>query len=227
MPSSSSGFPTNYGAVRDVLYLNQGVGTGGRATFREVGRAAGIEGQRVAHGLGAAMFDYDLDGRLDLYVANDADPNQLYRNVPRSGGLGFRLVEVAKAEAVDDPNAGMGIAAADFSLDGRTDLFVTNSREQLHAAYRSRPHGAVRPSFADARPELAAVLGTRSTGWGDVVGRPRPRRRPGPRPRERRDSGRRSCDGRTARSGAREPAEMTGAVHRGSPRPSDCSGRPA
>ena len=112
------------------------------------------------------LFDYDLDGRLDIYVANDADPNQLYRNAPRPGGVGFRLVEVAKPEAVDDPNAGMGIAAADFSLDGRTDLFVTNSRGQLHASYRSRPTGAVRPSYVDARPELAAALGARSTGWG-------------------------------------------------------------
>ncbi len=113
------------------------------------------------------MFtDYDRDGRLDLYVANDADPNQLYRNVPRSGRLGFRFEEVAEQEAVDDPNAGMGIAAADYSLDGRTDLFVTNSRQQLHAAYRSRPARAQGPSFADVRPELAAVLGTQSTGWG-------------------------------------------------------------
>jgi hypothetical protein len=165
-PSSSSGFPTNYGAVRDLLYLNQGVGRNGRPTFREVGRAAGIESKRVGHGLGAVLLDYDHDGRLDIYVANDADPNQLYRNVPRSGGLGFRLVELARKEAVDDPNAGMGIAAADFSFDGRTDLFVTNSREQLHASYRSRPPRAAGPAFADVRPELAAVLGTRSTGWG-------------------------------------------------------------
>ncbi|HEU5489527.1 MAG TPA: CRTAC1 family protein, partial [Gaiellaceae bacterium] len=164
--SSSSGFPTNYLAVRDLLYLNQGVGDDGRPTFREVGKLAGIERKLVGHGLGAVMLDYDLDGRLDLYVANDADPNQLYRNVPRTGGLGFRLVEVAKREGADDPNAGMGIAAADFSLDGRADLFVTNSRGQLHASYRSRPLGAVGPSYADARPELAAVLGARSTGWG-------------------------------------------------------------
>ncbi len=163
---SASGFPTNHLAVRDLLYLNEGEGENGRVRFREVAKRAGIEGKRVGHGLGAVLFDYDLDGRLDLYVANDADPNQLYRNAPLPEGLGFRLVEVAKPEAVDDPNAGMGIAAADFSLDGRTDLFVTNSRGQLHAAYRGRPTGAVRPAFVDARQELAAVLGTRSTGWG-------------------------------------------------------------
>ncbi|HEU0247907.1 MAG TPA: FG-GAP-like repeat-containing protein [Gaiellaceae bacterium] len=163
--SSSSGFPTNHHAVRDLLYLNQGAGKNGRSTFREVGRLVGIEDKRIGHGLGAVLVDYDLDGRLDLYVANDADPNQLYRNIPHSGSVGFRFAEIAKREAIDDPNAGMGIAAADFSHDGRTDLFVTNSRGQLHAAYLSRRSGT-RPSFADVRPDLAAVLGTRSTGWG-------------------------------------------------------------
>ena len=163
---SASGFPTNHRAVRDLFYLNEGADESGRARFREVAKAAGVESTGVAHGLGAVFTDYDRDGRLDLYVANDADPNQLYRNVPRSGALGFGFEEVAEQEAVDDPNAGMGIAAADYSLDGRTDLFVTNARRQLHAAYRSRPARAQGPSFADDRPELAAVLGTRSTGWG-------------------------------------------------------------
>ena len=164
--ASTSGFPSNLRAVRDLLYLNEGADENGRARFREVAQEAGIESNGVAHGLGAVFTDYDRDGRLDLYVANDLDPNQLYRNVRRAGELGFRLVEVAEREAVDDPNAGMGIAAADYSLDGSTDLFVTNSRRQLHGAYRSRPASARGPSFADVRPELAAVLGTRSTGWG-------------------------------------------------------------
>ena len=56
----------------------------------------------------------------------------------------------------------MGVAAGDYSGDGLDDLFVTNSRGQLHAAYRSR---AVGP-FADARPDFSAALGQRSTGWG-------------------------------------------------------------
>jgi Na+-translocating ferredoxin:NAD+ oxidoreductase RnfD subunit len=159
---SSAGFPTNHLAVRDLLYLNEGPDASGHSTFREVARAAGIERTRVGHGLGAVFTDFDRDGRLDLYVANDADPNQLYRNVADpSSDLGFRFVDVARREHVADPNAGMGIAAADVNRDGRPDLVVTNSRGQLHAAYRS--DGA---SYDDARPELAAAIGTGSTGWG-------------------------------------------------------------
>ena len=83
--------------MRDLLYLNEGRTNSGRATFREVARAAGIEKTAVGHGLGAVFTDVDRDGRLDLYVANDADPNQLYRNVPRPWPeLGFRFEEVAK-----------------------------------------------------------------------------------------------------------------------------------
>jgi Na+-transporting NADH:ubiquinone oxidoreductase subunit NqrB len=163
---SPAGFPTNHLAVRDLLYLNEGTDSEGHSTFRDVARTAGIERSQVGHGLGAVFTDYDGDGRLDLYVANDADPNQLYRNVA-GGALGFHFEEVARREDVADPNAGMGIAAADFNHDGRTDLFVTNSRGELHAAYRSLRAASRRPSFADARPVFAAAIGTRSTGWGD------------------------------------------------------------
>jgi ASPIC/UnbV protein/VCBS repeat protein/NQR2/RnfD/RnfE family subunit of NADH-ubiquinone oxidoreductase len=162
---SSSGFPTNHEAVPDRLYVNEGRDSNGRSTFREVARAAGIERAKATHGLGAIFTDVNGDGRLDLYVANDADPNQLYLNVPATNGLGFRYEEVARREGVDDPNAGMGIAAQDWSGDGRTDLFVTNSRGQLHAAYRSLGWSRS-TSYADARPDFATAVGTRSTGWG-------------------------------------------------------------
>jgi ASPIC and UnbV/FG-GAP-like repeat len=76
--------------------------------------------------------------------------------------LGVRFVEQAKTEGVDDPNAGMGIAAADWSGDGRPDVFVTNSRGQLHAAFRSRANR----SYADARPTFGPAFGQGSTGWG-------------------------------------------------------------
>jgi hypothetical protein len=160
----ASGFPSDHKAVRDLLYLNEGPDKTGRSTFREVARAAGVEKQAVGHGLGAVFTDVDQDGRLDLYVANDTDPNQLYRNVPSEGALGFRFEDEGKRLAVDDPNAGMGIAAADYSGDGRVDLFVTNSRHQLHAAYRS-PRSTGSP-YLDVRPDIAAVIGTDATAWG-------------------------------------------------------------
>ena len=161
VPGSAGGFPSNFAGVRDRLYLNAGTDTKGRSRFREVGRRAGLEPTQVEHGLGAVFADVDGNGRLDLYVANDLDPNRLYLNVARPDGLRFRLVERAHHKGVDDPNAGMGIAAGDYSLDGREDLFVTNSRRQLHAAYRSTP-----TAFADARPDFAPALGTDHTGWG-------------------------------------------------------------
>jgi Na+-translocating ferredoxin:NAD+ oxidoreductase RnfD subunit len=168
VPDSFEGFPTSYRGVRDLLYLNEGSNRNGRPTFREVGAAAGIETAAVEHGLGAVLSDLDGDGRLDLYVANDEDPNRLYRNVAWPGGpaadplgLGFRLREVAAQVGVADAHAGMGIAAADYDGDGRTDVFVSNSRGQGHAVYRGGPAG-----FEDVRQTLAAAFGPSFTGWG-------------------------------------------------------------
>ena len=171
LPSSTAGFPRDHRAVADRLYLNAGTDAAGRSTFRDVGRAAGLERAGLDHGLGAVLADLDGDGRLDLFVANDGDPNRLYRNVPRPGGaaadpagLGFRLEEVGRSAGVADRKAGMGIAAADVSRDGRTDLLVTNSRGQLHGVYRSRPGREL--AFADGRAGLAPALGATFTGWG-------------------------------------------------------------
>ena len=96
----------------------------------------------------------------------------------------------------------MGVAAADFSRDGRADLFVTNSRGQLHAAYRSVRAGgrAVRGRTARHRGRHRNALDR----LGRLMGRPRSRRRPRPRPGERRDPGREPREGRPAGPGPRE-----------------------
>jgi hypothetical protein len=168
IPQSTAGFPTNHAGMRDLLYLNVGADAKGHARFREVGRQVGLESRRAEHGLGVVLTDVDRDGRLDVYVANDSDPNRLYLNVPHGGALGLRLREVGRRAGVDDPNAGMGIAAADVSGDGRIDLLVTNARGQLHGAFRSRPARVRAPGrwFEDARPTFAPAFGTASTGWG-------------------------------------------------------------
>ena len=163
---SSSGFPNDHLGVRDLLYLNLGNDRKGHARFREVGEKAGIDA-RFEHGLGAVFTDINNDGRLDLYVANDANPNRLYMNVPGNrNGLGFRLEERSGRFGVGDQNAGMGIAAADYSGDSRTDLLVTNSHKQLHAVFRSDGANGVGRAFSDARSDIAGAFDTTLAGWG-------------------------------------------------------------
>ena len=153
---SDRGFPSNYEGVRDLLFLNEG----GRK-FREVGVQARIDHLPYDHSLGATFSDFNGDGRPDLYVANDEDPNRLYLNEP-GGPLGFHFVDAARTAHVADPNAGMGIALADYTGDGRPDLFVSNSRGQTHAVYRSDG-----TRFTSARGTFANALRASFTGWGD------------------------------------------------------------
>ena len=165
IPGSISGFPTNHEGVPDLLYLNEGNDSHGHARFREVAKAAGVD-LRAEHGLGATFTDINGDHRLDLVVANDEDPNRVYLNVPWKNdadpaGLGFRLVDQARARNADDGSAGMGISRADFTGDGTLDLVVTNARGQLHAVYR-----ASGGRFVDMRPSFANAFDTRLTGWG-------------------------------------------------------------
>ncbi len=168
LQGSVAGFPTNYGGVRDLLFLNEGNGPNGRASFKEVGKAAGLESSHFRHGLGAVFTDINGDGRPDLYVANDEDPNDLYINEP-GGPLGFHFVDQAKAYGVDDPNAGMGVAEGDFNGDGRPDLFVTNSRGQPHAAYQSEISKSGETGYRNVTAKFAKALDRKLTvGWGDA-----------------------------------------------------------
>jgi FG-GAP-like repeat/ASPIC and UnbV len=173
IPGSAAGFPNNDAGVRDLLYLNEGRDRHGRARFREVGVQAGLEAARFDHSLGAACSDFNGDGRPDLYVANDGDPNRLYENVAWPGGartdptgLGFRFEERAASAGAANQAAGMGVAAADYSGDGLTDVFVSNSRGQGHAVYLGRPPVDGGTSFTDVRSGFAGAFGRTFTGWG-------------------------------------------------------------
>ena len=136
--------------IPDLLYLNEG---GGR--FRNVAAEAGIDPAGKDHSLGAVFTDVNGDGRPDLYVANDLDPNRLYLNVP-GGPLGFHFVEEGRQWKVADRGAGMGVASQDWSGDGRPDLFATNSRDQGHSASRSTRRGHVRERRTPSSPARSA-----------------------------------------------------------------------
>jgi hypothetical protein len=158
-----AGFPSNYQAYPALLYLNEGPDKLGHSRFRDVAVRAGIDRPGKDHSLGAVFTDVNGDGRPDLYVANDLDPNRLYLNVP-GGPLGFHFVEEGRQWRVADRGAGMGVASQDWSGDGRPDLFTTNSRDQGHAASRSTSDG----TFANVNRLFARAIGTSGTGWGDT-----------------------------------------------------------
>ena len=141
----------------DFLYRNDG---GGR--FTEVGAKAGVADPRAYFGLGIAWLDFDEDGWLDLFVANDSGPNYLYRN--QKDGT-FKDVAFPTGVAVSEDGGeqgSMGVAVGDYDHSGRLSLFVTNFAEEYNALYRSE--GA---SFADASfRSKTAPSSLPLVGWG-------------------------------------------------------------
>jgi hypothetical protein len=162
-PEAAGGFPRTHFGVRDLLYVNQGVGPDGLATFTEVGADVGLEDDDFEYGLGAVMADFDGDGDLDVYVTNETNPNRLYLSEPdKASPAGFRLEEVASAAGVADAGGGMGVAGADFDGNAAVDLFVTNFGNERHALY-ANDGGRFRDVTAEVGIE---TLGTGESGWG-------------------------------------------------------------
>lgn len=128
----------------DIIYRNNGDGT-----FTDISESSGIATAR-APGLGLVIVDLDGDGKLDVYVANDMKPNQLWRNL---GDLRFEEVGMLSGVAVGEngeSRAGMGIAAGDYDGNGLIDLVVTNFQDEPNDVYRQITPGQFLNSTADA-----------------------------------------------------------------------------
>jgi len=131
--------PNVYNGVPDILYRNNGDGT-----FSDVSRSAGIY-RPDGKGLGVVFGDYDGDGWIDIYVANDSTPNFLFHN--KGKGV-FEEVGLLAGVAVGSDGqalAGMGTDMGDVDGDGLLDIFVTNLDRQTHNLYRNLGKGL----FAD------------------------------------------------------------------------------
>ena len=142
---------------KNVLYHNRGDGT-----FADVSVKSGITRASGTYGLGVTTLDFDNDGWVDLYVANDSNPSALYRN--NHDGT-FTDIGVASGCAYSQdgkPQAGMGVASGDYDRNGTMDIFKTNFAGDTSTLYSNSGTG-----FCDDRTFAAGIgVNTRWLGWG-------------------------------------------------------------
>ncbi|MDA8016649.1 MAG: CRTAC1 family protein [Thermoanaerobaculia bacterium] len=157
--------PLAYRPASDRLLRNQGDGT-----FLDVTRSAGLT--VAAAGLGVGSGDFDGDGRIDLFVANDGMANQLWLNrtepVQNGRSAKIRLEDDALFAGLafnvgGQPEASMGVASGDVNGDGLDDLLITHLLRETHTLYLSRGGGA----FLDATGQSGlAAPSWMMTGFG-------------------------------------------------------------
>ncbi len=156
---------------RDILFHNNGDGT-----FRDVTEKAGIDPDRYS-GLGVVMGDFDHDGRLDIYVANDSTPSALYHNNGDGTFTDIAPQAGVAYSAEGQEQAGMGTDAADYDNDGWLDLIKGNFSDDYNNLYHNSGDG----TFSDlaypaqfAGPSwLMTTFGAKfldydNDGWKDI-----------------------------------------------------------
>jgi hypothetical protein len=144
----------------DALYHNNGNGT-----FTEVAKATGVDDPQRFFGLTAVWSDFNNDGHLDLFVANDGEPNYLYRN---DGNGHFTDIALDAGVAVNldgSEQANMGVALGDYEHKGLFSIAITHFSEEYAALYRN--NGAL--NFTDVSyPSGIARATIPYVGWGDA-----------------------------------------------------------
>ena len=142
----------------DMLFHNKGDGT-----FEEVSKKAGVDDPHHYYGLGATWGDYDNDGWPDLYVANDAGPNFLYRNKHDGTFEDVGLLSGVALSGDGMQQGSMGVAWGDYLHEGRLSILVTNFVEQGSTLY----HNLGKDSFADASVRAKIIKSTYPlASWG-------------------------------------------------------------
>ena len=144
----------------DNLYRNNGDGT-----FTDVSAQAGVGDTQHYFGLGAVWSDFDNDGKLDLFVANDGEPNYLYKN---NGNGSFTDVAYQAGVAVNgngSEQANMGVALGDYLHTGRFSIAITHFSEEYTTLFRN--DGAL--NFTDVSYDAGIAPATVPyVGWGDA-----------------------------------------------------------
>jgi len=162
--------PTGLPGEADLFFENRGDGT-----FVEASEAHGLTDAARGYGFGVLATDYDDDGRVDLFVANDSTPNFLYHNQGNGRFESVGLLSGVAVNAEGRAQAGMGVDAADYDNDGWLDLVLTTFAHDTKTLYRNLGNAL----FEDAsRAAGLAAPSFEPMGWGvaffdaDLDGRP-------------------------------------------------------
>ena len=152
--------PQNYqSAAVDRLFRNNGDGS-----FTDISLEVGLN-RAFGNGFGVVTGDFDRDGNIDIFVANDMMVNQLWLN---RGSFQFDEEAMLRGVAVDEygvAKAGMGVASGDIDDDGDIDLLVVNLQGQTDSFFRNEGD-----YFADATSALGLASSSRRyTRWGVVL----------------------------------------------------------
>ena len=148
--------PDYFKAAVPLVYHNNGNGT-----FTEVAQKIGLA--KPAKGLGIAIADYDRDGHIDLFFANDSMVEHLYHN---KGDGTFEEVGLLAGIAADIDGhtyAGMGVDFSDYDNDGWPDIVVTNLANQRYALYHNNGDGTF--NYSSPAAGISRMTMTHS-GWG-------------------------------------------------------------
>jgi enediyne biosynthesis protein E4 len=148
--------PDTFHPTTSLVYHNDGQGH-----FTEISQKIGLS--KPGKGLGIALADYDRDGHIDIFVANDSMPEFLYHN---KGHGTFEEVGFISGVAVDGEGhtyAGMGVDFADYNNDGEPDLVITDLAKQMYALYRN--NGDDNFTY-DTFPSGLGRITMLHSGWG-------------------------------------------------------------
>ncbi len=149
--------PNNYAGRPNQIFRNNGDGT-----FTDMSESSGI-GTAIGKGMGVAFADFNGDGLMDIFIANDSVPNFLFQNL---GHFHFREVGLEKGVALPEDGraiAGMGVDFRDYDNDGKPDLIVTGMVNDSYQLFRNLGSDGLFDDFT-AGSGLAAAT-RRLTGW--------------------------------------------------------------
>src|ERR1043166_8938889 len=151
--------PKVFRAPGNRLFHNKGNGE-----FEDVTIAAGVD-KEFGHGLGVVAADFNDDGWIDIYVANDGDPNQLWINQKNGTFRNEALLAGAALNRDGKAEAGMGVDAGDFDGNGTEDIFVTHLMDETNTLFTNMGKGL----FEDRTRESGLGMpGHRFTGFGTL-----------------------------------------------------------